>query len=322
LADIEVIPALALLLHHPAQGDILKNDNCQRPTANHRTALAEVPAMPKLRMTIRRWMIAIALIAIVMPVVLSVASARESVQRAKCAFNLKQIRLALSNYHSAYGGIPPATVGNTALPPDRRLSWTVTLFPYITQGLGVIVDLKEAWDSPANLRPLFRHTSIEGPPPSTTPAMDCPYFLECPSHHVPASSTAPAPAGYVGISGLGTDAVTLGPPHPRAGVFGYDRVTQMKDITDGASTTMMLAETATARGPWNAGGPATVRSLDPSLQPYIGPARQFGGTHRGGANVLFVDGSVRFLSVTIDPKVFEALSTIAGGEQLPRGWDQ
>jgi prepilin-type processing-associated H-X9-DG protein len=276
--------------------------------------------MPKLRMTTRRWMFAIALIAFVLTLAISVAGAREAAQREKCVNNLKQVGMALSNYQTAFGSFPPATVGDTALPADRRLSWTVTLFPFITQGLNVIIDLMKSWDSPTNLRPLFRHSSMGGPPDYTTPAMQCPDFFECPSHHVPPSSSAPASIGYVGISGLGTDAVKLPADHPRAGVFGYDRVTKMEDITDGASMTMILAETATASGPWIAGGPATVRSLDPSRQPYIGEARQFGGTHRGGANVLLVDGSVRFISQTIDPKVFEALSTIAGGEELPREW--
>jgi hypothetical protein len=36
--------------------------------------------------------------------------------------------------------------------------------------------------------------------------------------------------------------------------------------------------------------------------------------------VAFADGSVRFVRETIDPKVFEALSTIAGGESLPAEW--
>jgi prepilin-type processing-associated H-X9-DG protein len=279
--------------------------------------------MRRLRMTTRRWMFVVAAIAVVTTASLSIADAREASRRAHCVNNLKQIGLALANYHSSFGSFPPATVGNDRVPPDRRMSWVVTLFAYLTQGLGVIVDLMEPSDSPANMRPRFEHWSADGDTPrSTSPAMECPNFLECPSHHVPATSTAPAPAGYVGISGLGTDAVTLAPPHPRAGVFGYDRVTRMEDITDGASTTMMLAETATATGPWTAGGPATVRSLDPNRQPYIGRARQFGGNHRGGVNVAFADGSVRFLSESIDPNVFQAISTISGKEQLPRGWDQ
>jgi prepilin-type processing-associated H-X9-DG protein len=63
-----------------------------------------------------------------------------------------------------------------------------------------------------------------------------------------------------------------------------------------------------------------VRGLDPRRQPYIGDGRQFGGRHWGGANVVFADGSVRFVHEGIDPHVFEALSTIAGGEPLPSGW--
>ena len=275
------------------------------------------------RMTTRRWMIAIALTAFVATGLVSVAGAREAARRAHCVNNLKQIALALHNYHSSHGSFPPGTVGDRTLPPDRRLSWTVTLFDFLTQGLQLIIDLMRAWDSPANLRPLFRHTSTNGdPPPYTTSAMDCGDILQCPSHRVPASANAPSPAGYVGISGLGTDAAALTRGHPRAGVFGYDRATRIEEIKDGASTTMLLAETATAGGPWTAGGPATVRGLDPSRQPYIGRERQFGGTHRGGANVAFADGSVRFVVEAVDPKVFDALSTVAGGEQLPPGWDQ
>jgi prepilin-type processing-associated H-X9-DG protein len=127
---------------------------------------------------------------------------------------------------------------------------------------------------------------------------------------------------YVGISGVGLDSPTLPKGHPRAGVFGYDRRTSVSDIKDGLSSTMMLAETAVNIGPWTAGGPTTMRALDPVRKPYIGPGRPFGGNHRGGLNVAFADGSVRFLRETIDPKVFEALSTVAGGEPLPAGWDR
>ncbi len=64
----------------------------------------------------------------------------------------------------------------------------------------------------------------------------------------------------------------------------------------------------------------TVRGLDPARPPYIGPNGQFGGNHPGGANVLFADGSARFVSDSIDPKIFEAMSTMAGGEKLSADW--
>jgi prepilin-type processing-associated H-X9-DG protein len=268
-------------------------------------------------------MLAVALAAVVTTGMVSLVCAREAARRAQCASNLKQIALALHNYHESYGRFPSGTVGDRSLPPDRRLSWMVVLFDFLTQGLQLIIDGMRPWDAPANLRPLFRHTSVDGnPPPYTTSAMDCGEILQCPSHRMPASSNAPAPSGYVGISGLGTDAAALPPGHPRAGVFGDDRATRIEEIKDGVSATMLLAETTSFIGPWTAGGPATVRGLDPSRQPYIGRGRQFGGAHRDGAMVAFADGSVRFLRESIDPKVFEALSTVAGGERLPAGWDR
>jgi prepilin-type processing-associated H-X9-DG protein len=85
---------------------------------------------------------------------------------------------------------------------------------------------------------------------------------------------------------------------------------------------MMVAETTLNNGPWTAGGPATVRGLDPGRQPYVGRGCQFGGTHRGGVIVAFADGSFRFHRDALNPKLFEAISTVAGAEPLPIGWDR
>ena len=103
-------------------------------------------------------------------------------------------------------------------------------------------------------------------------------------------------------------------------MFGYDRVTTMADIKDGLANTMVIAETAKVTGSWLQGGPATVRGLDPAEKPYVGLNLQFGGLHRGGAWVAMADGSVRWVSDSISPTVFEALSTMAGGERLPNDW--
>jgi prepilin-type processing-associated H-X9-DG protein len=103
----------------------------------------------------------------------------------------------------------------------------------------------------------------------------------------------------------------------RAGVFGYERQTSLADITDGAAVTMIVAESGRARGSWLAAGPATVRGLDTAELPYVGPGCQFGGLHPNGMYVAFVDGSVRFVSDTINPRFLEASSTVAGGETLP-----
>jgi prepilin-type processing-associated H-X9-DG protein len=79
---------------------------------------------------------------------------------------------------------------------------------------------------------------------------------------------------------------------------------------------MLIVETNVAIGMWTEGGPATIRGLDPAKQPYIGKGRQFGGSHPEGVQVLFVDGSVHVIRDSIEPRVFEAMATIAGGEKV------
>jgi hypothetical protein len=61
-----------------------------------------------------------------------------------------------------------------------------------------------------------------------------------------------------------------------------------------------------------------LRGLDPVNKPYIGPSRQFGGGIHEGAWVAMADGSVRWLSDSVEPEIIEAMSTIAGGEKLSR----
>jgi len=63
-----------------------------------------------------------------------------------------------------------------------------------------------------------------------------------------------------------------------------------------------------------AGSNATMRSL--TKQPYINGPDGIGGPYTGGCNMGLADGSVRFLSENIDPKVLEALATMAGGEVI------
>jgi prepilin-type processing-associated H-X9-DG protein len=253
-------------------------------------------------------MIAVAAVAGLLGVGVAVRDAFKShehrVDRVVCTNNLKFIGIALLSHLNWRNEFPGGTVSNASLPPEKRLSWYVSISPYLETDMDI--NKSEPWDSPAN-----------------APFAACnQFYLGCPAGRASRKPGGPVPTRYVGIAGLGVDAPTLPKADRRAGVFGYDRATKSRDITDGLSTTMMVAETWDARGSWLAGGPATVRGLDPARQPYIGPGRQFGGLHRGGVNVLFADGSVRTLSPTIDPRVFEALSTIAGGERLPEGWDR
>jgi prepilin-type processing-associated H-X9-DG protein len=123
---------------------------------------------------------------------------------------------------------------------------------------------------------------------------------------------------YIGIAGN----------YPRAafdilgfsgiGMFGYDRETRLEDIKDGASRTLMVVESAWDNGMWTVGGKATVRGLeDPARIPYGGKQGQFRNAHSESINALFADGSVRTLSRDLNSRAFEAMVTIADGDEVP-----
>ena len=119
---------------------------------------------------------------------------------------------------------------------------------------------------------------------------------------------------YVGLAGLGPDGPTLPVTSPKAGCFAYDRVTRIRDITDGLSNTAMISESSTNAGPWAAGGRPTIRSL--TKQPYINGPDGVGDSHPGGCLIGLADGSVHFFSDKVDPQLMEALMTINGGETV------
>jgi hypothetical protein len=224
-----------------------------------------------------------------------------------CPSNIRNVVLGLLSYAGRTGQFPAATWPNTSLPPEGRMSFYAAALPDLdSEELLLQLHTDRAWDDASN--ELVADMPIG--------------VLRCPERNrLPGE--IPMPTSYIGIAGLGTDAPFLPKGHPRAGIFGHDRVTPLGSITDGTAYTMVVAESERVRGSWLSGGPATVRGLDTADLPYIGPGRQFGGLHPAvGAWVAFADGSVRFISEKVDPKVFEALSTIAGGERLPDDLDR
>lgn len=227
---------------------------------------------------------------------------REVYRRNQGHCRYKQIGLGLHGYHDAHGTLPPGTVPNPALRPEQRLSWLVELLPFIEQAkLHDSLDRTKGWEAPENQQAV--HTRVET-------------YL-CPANPNQPVEGSPGLTHYVGITGVGLDAATLPATSPRAGLFGYDRKITLEDITDGRSSTLWGIGTACMNGPWAAGGPASVRAVIPSLQPYIGPNRPFGGVHQGRVRIGLADGSVGTLSESVSPAVMEALATIAEGKPAP-----
>ena len=232
----------------------------------------------------------------------AVQAAREAARREQSKNNLKQLAIAIHNYEATYGHLPSGTVPNADLEPEERLSWMVSLLPFLEQqALYRQIDQTEGWQSRENLRAtanviamFLNPQAVEG---ETTTLPD---------------GTEVGVTHYVGIGGVGEDGPFLPANDPKSGMFGIDRKSRFADVHDGLSNTVMISEATGDVGPWAAGGRATVRSF--TQQPYINGPDGIGSRFRGGCNMAFGDGAVKFISSDIDPSVMEALATQRGGE--------
>lgn len=233
--------------------------------------------------------------------VAAVGRVRDAATRMSCSNHLKMIGLAIANFESTNGFLPPAAMPNAGLPVDQRLSWMVSLLPYIEANtLYGRTDRRKGWDGENRFLATLDYSPYQ-----------CPGFVDQP----PLSTLMPTP--YVGIAGVGTDAALLPLDDPRAGFFGHERKLAWSAIGSVGSLLSVL-ETTRIEGAWTAGGAATVRGVEEE-QPLLGLDAPFGGIHRQGTNALFADGSVRLLNDAIDPEVVKALATVRGrqGVALP-----
>ncbi|MBX9584417.1 MAG: DUF1559 domain-containing protein [Gemmataceae bacterium] len=274
----------------------------------------------------RRWLVAVvAALGVLVAVGLAVtyfAKLRRVAAEAECQNNLRAIALFAGHHAQPKPGragpqlpheIPAGTIVLPDVPPDGRLSWFVDVLPGFDQrrqpDLEQIVagiDRGRPWAADANQH--IATFSLK--------------TLLCPGNPPAPDGRSPAPTCYVGIAGLGADAASIALPPaptavpPRAGCFRYDSPTPFDRIADGLSQSLLLGERSGDLGPWLRGGPATVRGLDDArgALPLVAAGGQFGGNHPFGSNWAFADGSARFVTDRVDPKVLYGLATIAGAE--------
>jgi prepilin-type processing-associated H-X9-DG protein len=207
----------------------------------------------------------------------AVNAAREAARRAQCQNNLKQIALTLLNYQSAHGAFPPAVFADDGGKP--KMSWRVAILPFMDQqGLYQQYDPKQPWDSPQN-RAL-----------GNTPM---PIF-RCPSDPGAANSTE---TNYLRIIGKGTVGGT-----PNEAV-------KISDIMDGTSFTIMLVEVSGLNINWEEPRDVTADEFMAMV------AKGRVSPHAGGFQAAMADGSVRFISYTVDPKTLRALLLRNTGER-------
>lgn len=223
-------------------------------------------------------LVSLAIIAILVALFLpATRTPREASRRSQCKNNLKQIGIALHNYHEDFGSFPPAfTVDANGRPLH---SWRTLILPYADQkDLYETIDLSKPWNDPVN-----------------APAFETPMPLyTCPSADVEDAFYA-------------TSQALVGPDC----AFHAAKPSSFKDFADGTSNTVMVVDvTAAMAVHW-------MDPRDSARGFFIDPKKEGTVlSHTGGFHVLFGDGSVRFISENVPRETRKGLSTLAGDETL------
>jgi type II secretory pathway pseudopilin PulG len=219
----------------------------------------------------------VVLIAFLLPPV--TRGSRPAARRTVCKNNLKQIGLALHRYESKYGVLPPAYITDDRGKPLH--SWRTLILPQFQDPrldeLYRSIDMSRPWDDPVNAKAAQTPVAV---------------------YHCLEAAGAGNLATYVAL--LGDDSC-LRTKLPR----------KMADITDGTSNTIMLVEVPVEQAvPWM----STEDMSDASLYG-IGPKSRL--PHSGGIHVCLADGTIRFISASLDMQTRRSLVTASANDQLP-----
>jgi hypothetical protein len=290
--------------------------------------------------TLFQLLVILALLAILLGLLLpAVAKVRMAAARAQSANNLKQIGLAVHNYHDTYAVMPP---GND----DNHFSAAAKLLPFVEQdNLYKLIDFKKTIDDKANAEP--RKVVLK--------------VYQSPLDPIVSVSMDYGATNYLFNAGSKYDL------NDNDGVFYQGSKLKLTDIVDGTSNTLMAGETLKGDGgvravnvrrqhvllkkdalkdlteesgvqEWKDNKPIAAdrcaswmdgrflqgtfagnrRLDDPRPDVSCAGAGGLSGLRNliGGSNVAICDGSVRFVSVGVKLDVIKALSTRGGGEVI------
>jgi len=299
--------------------------------------------------TLVELLVVIAIIGILIGLLLpAVQKVRETANRISCVNNLRQIGLALHNYHDTHESLPPGYLATSyyfdgATETTPGWGWATFILPDLEQD-----NLYRSIDFALPIQALQNAAAIQ----QTIKLFLCPSDLWTGPFAVPGAFGNPlamaAPSSYVACCG-GDESDTFGPIG--LGVFYRNSRTRLTDITDGTSNTIMVGDRSwgNAQGIWagalhggvclrgqfnpcpgNSAGsyPAATlvlahAHLNNTNSDTDGGLDDFSSKHVGGSNFVFADCSVRFIrsvpsdvpgGYTPDSIAFQALGTRANGD--------
>ncbi|QDT49831.1 hypothetical protein Pan258_38860 [Symmachiella dynata] len=193
--------------------------------------------------------------------------------------NLKQIGVALHNYHDVFSVMPAGGIFDEQ--GTEFHSWQTALLPFLGYGETYeTVFFELPWNAQENQWPMGEGIQQYLNPAITQTHTGSGFALS----HVAGNSQ----------------------------VFPDNKGLAFKEIVDGTSNTLIAGEVVDGFAPW--GYPRNLRNPTDGLQ---GDTRTFGSLGKNGVLFLKADGSTLFLDEDVDPSVLKALSTPAGGEETP-----
>ncbi len=299
--------------------------------------------MPRFRsgFTLIELLVVIAIIAILIGLLLpAVQKVREAAARSKCTNNLKQLGLAVHNYHDAMGYIPYSTTyGDGGAPPVHNgRGWTLEVLSQIEQG-ALFNQLEPSRSQTYTANPNgLKGTNM------VALLQTAPATFKCPSDGLSQQTYNDqaqmggvncAPTNYKGVLGTanmgggGTGTADLHSNIGNNGLFyrnSYREKINFSSITDGLSNTLAIGEDVPAYNSHSAlffsNGDYAACHLP--INTFNEPANttrtnwpkaiSFRSMHTNGANFAMGDGSVRFIPKSIDFAQYQRACTRNGGE--------
>ena len=292
--------------------------------------------------TIVEVLVVIAILGILVALLLpAVQAARESARRSQCSNNLRQIGIGLQNFESAKRGLPAGYVSAFAADGTDTgpgWGWAALLLGNIEESaLSAQLHFDLPIEDPANLTGRTQLVATYLCPSDTVVPVWSTY-KDVGTVNPSLKICDVASANYVAMFGNSEPGID------GTGLFFRNSHVQFREITDGTSQTIAAGERSHLLGEATWVGSVTGALLAPGPDDndgvgtfeiehgstmvlgqsgeHISPGDPNGETdmfysrHPGGVNFVFADAHVDFLNTDMDAKIFEALSTRAGGEVL------